>query len=60
METKDRTSFIIKGILVYRIIDAFKAICLVENIDFAIREQIKSITQQILSKHDLDHIMANK
>jgi regulator of protease activity HflC (stomatin/prohibitin superfamily) len=58
--TKDTTSFVIKGILVYRIIDAFKAICQVENIDFAIREQIKSITQQVLSEHDLDYIMANK
>ncbi len=58
--TKDTTSFKVRGILVYQIVDAIKATCLVNNIDFAIREQIKSITQQVLSEHDLDHIMANK
>jgi len=58
--TRDTTSFCIHSVLVYQIVDPVRAICSVEGVDHAIREQIKSISQQVLSEHDLDYVMANK
>lgn len=58
--TKDTVSVQIHSVLVYQITDAHKAICTVENIDFAIRESIKVITQQVLSENSLDDCMIKK
>lgn len=58
--TKDTTRLTIHSILVYQIVNPVKAILEVENIDYSIREQIKSITQQVMSEQTLDYIMENK
>lgn len=58
--TKDTTTFTINSILVYKIVDSVKATLSINNVDHAIREHIKSMSQQVLSEHDLDHIMINK
>ena len=58
--TKDTVSIQIKSILVYQIIDSYKAICLVEDIDFSIREAIKVASQQVLSEYSLDDCMEKK
>ena len=58
--TADTTTIVVKGILVYHVIDPFVAHCKVDNIDHAIREQIKTITNQVFSEHELDHITTHK
>jgi regulator of protease activity HflC (stomatin/prohibitin superfamily) len=58
--TKDTTTFSINSILIYKIVDSVNATLSINNVDHAIREQIKSMSQQVLSEHDLDYIMANK
>lgn len=58
--TRDTVSIVIHSVLVYKIIDPYKAVCTVENIDFAIRESIKVTTQQVLSENALDDCMSKK
>jgi regulator of protease activity HflC (stomatin/prohibitin superfamily) len=58
--SKDTVSMIIHSILVYQIIDPYKARCLVDDVDFSIREAIKTATHQVLSENELDRIMDNK
>jgi regulator of protease activity HflC (stomatin/prohibitin superfamily) len=50
----------IKSILVYQIIDSYKAICLVSDINFCIREAIKVAkvaSRQVLSECSLNDCM---
>ena len=58
--TSDTVTIQIKSILVYQIIDSYKAICLVSDVDFCIREAIKVATQQVLSEYSLDDCMQKK
>ena len=58
--TSDTVTIQIKSVLVYQIIDSYKALCLVSDIDFSIREAIKVATQQVLSEHNLDECMGKK
>jgi regulator of protease activity HflC (stomatin/prohibitin superfamily) len=58
--TSDTVTIQIKSILVYQIIDSFKATCLVTDVDFSIREAIKVASQQVLSEYSLDECMGKK
>lgn len=58
--TKDTTSISTQSILVYKIVNPYKAHYEVKDLDFAIRECAKTISQQVLSEYDLDHIMKSK
>lgn len=58
--TKDTVLFKIYSVLFYKIIDVYKAIIMVKDIDFTLRECIKTMTQQVLSEHELDEIMNRK
>ena len=58
--TSDTVTIQIKSILVYQIVDSYKAICLVSEVDFCIREAIKVATQQVLSEYSLDDCMQKK
>ncbi len=58
--TKDTVSIVIHSILVYQIVDAYRAVCLVNDVDFSIREAIKTASHQVLSENDLDALMVSK
>lgn len=58
--TKDTVSITIYSVLIYQIIDAYKATFLVNDIDFTIRETIKIVSHQVLSEHSLDECMNDK
>ena len=58
--SKDGVCIEIFSILTYHIIDAYKAICMVQDIDMTIREIIKGVTHQVLSEHDLEYILSHK
>eukprot|EP01034_Spumella_vulgaris_P023106 gene23106-29299_t len=58
--TKDTVSIQVFSVLVYQIVDAYRAECLVHDIDFSIRETIKTVTHQVLSEADLDSVMVRK
>ena len=58
--SKDTVLFTILSVLFYKISDVYKACIMVKNIDFSLRECIKTMTQQVLSEHELDEIMNRK
>lgn len=58
--TSDTVTIQIKSILVYQIVDSYKATCLVSEVDFCIREAIKVASQQVLSEYSLDECMGKK
>lgn len=58
--TKDTVSITIFSVLIYQIVDAYKATFLVNDIDFTIRETIKIVSHQVLSEHTLDECMNDK
>lgn len=58
--TSDTVTIQIKSVLVYQIVDSYKAMCLVSDIDFCIRESIKVSSQQVLSECSLDDCMKKK
>jgi hypothetical protein len=58
--TADTVTIQIKSILVYQIVDSYKATCLVSEVDFCIREAIKVASQQVLSEYSLDECMGKK
>jgi len=58
--TADTVTIQIKSILVYQIVDSYKATCLVSEVDFCIREAIKVASQQVLSEYSLDDCMGKK
>jgi erythrocyte band 7 integral membrane protein len=58
--SKDGVSIELFSILTYQIVDAYKAYCMVQDIDMTIREIIKGVTHQVLSEHELEYILAHK
>jgi erythrocyte band 7 integral membrane protein len=58
--TKDTVTITLHSVLIYQIVDPYKAQYCIVDIDFSIRETIKIVTHQVLSEHTLDECMSKK
>jgi regulator of protease activity HflC (stomatin/prohibitin superfamily) len=58
--TKDNITVKVDGVVQYKIIDAYKSTCLVQNVDKAIMDIAQSKIREEISKRDLQDILHNR